>query len=115
MSPSKILVPAFLGALGAPGVLSLSGCVRQSSDTGEEMTTVFSDSDSDSESSGSSGRTTLGTTTSTVTTEPPTDSGVSSTTTTTTTTSTSTTGEPCSNDLVCDPDESLATCLHDCG
>ncbi len=110
-SLSKILVPALVGAV------FVSGCVRQQGETGDEMTTVFSDSDSESGSS-STGPTTLGTTTSTVTTEPLTASGGSSTTgsDTDTTGSGSTTESPsCNDDGVCDDDETPAECLHDCG
>ncbi len=111
-SLSKILVPALVGAV------FVSGCVRQNGDTGEEMTTVFSDSDSESDSSGSSGPTTLGTTTSTVTTEPLTTGEVSSTTssdTDATEGSSTTENSPCNYDAVCDGDETPANCLHDCG
>ena len=83
----------------ACSVLCVSACLRQRS-IDDEMTTVFSESDSES---GATIRTTLGTTTSTVTTAPLTTGEVSSS---TTDTDTSTTGRPiCNYDTICDVGE----------
>ncbi len=118
ISPSQLLVPAFLVAVASIS----SGCVPRSGETTDDMTTVLTDSDSDSEATtDDTAPTTLGTTTSTVTTEPLTTSEVSSTTgsdtdTTTGDSDTSTTEDPiCDYDGVCDDDEHVADCLHDCG
>ncbi len=98
------------------GVLCVSGCLSQQG-VGDEMTTVFADSDSES---GSTLPTTLGTTTSTVTTAPLTTGDVNSSTTAsdtdTTTGDTSTTEEEplCNYDTICDVGETLEGCLHDC-
>jgi len=115
ISPSQLLVPALLVAVASIA----PGCVPRTGETTDDMTTVLTDSDSEG-TTDDTAPTTLGTTTSTVTTEPPTTGEVSSTTGSDTDTTgdsdASTTEEPiCDYDGVCDEDEDVTGCLHDCG